>query len=108
MKIVFLDVLLRAFGLDFSLVPGATPKNPFSGFTAQSLPSLPILSHAISSPTHQILYPAFLYISGGIHIAKFVFPHADGNAAQIYFISPLGGWIPKINICSAIQFSFLP
>jgi len=33
-NMVFLCVVLRAFGFDFSLVPGATPKNPFSGFTA--------------------------------------------------------------------------
>ena len=32
-------VVCRAFGLDFSFVPGATPKKPFSGLTAHSLPS---------------------------------------------------------------------
>ena len=47
-KIVFFLVAARALGFDFSLVPGATPKNPFSGFVAQSLPSSPILIQAIS------------------------------------------------------------
>src|SRR5882672_11090247 len=48
-----------AFGLDFSEVPGATPKKPYSGLIAYSLPSAP----------------------GGIIIAKLVLPHALGNAA---------------------------
>ena len=36
-------------------VPGATPKKPFSGLIAHSLPSLPTRSQAISSPTHHTL-----------------------------------------------------
>ena len=54
-KIVPFLVDKSALGLDFILVPGATPKNPFSGLTAQSLPSSPTLIQAISSPTHQHL-----------------------------------------------------
>ena len=50
-KMVFLRVQASAFGLDFSLVPGATPKKPFSGLIAYSLPSLPGFLQAISSPT---------------------------------------------------------
>ena len=57
-KMVFLLVEARAFGLDFALVPGATPKKPFSGFTAQSRPSLPGRSHAMSSPTVQHFQPS--------------------------------------------------
>ena len=52
-KMVFFLVAASALGLDFSLVPGATPKKPFSGFTAHNLPSGPMRSHAISSPTVQ-------------------------------------------------------
>ena len=54
-KIVPLRVAASALGLDFSFVPGATPKKPFSGLIAQSLPSLPTRIHAISSPTHSTL-----------------------------------------------------
>ena len=107
-KIVSLFVVARALGFDFALVPGATPKKPYSGLTAQRPPSSPTRSHAISSPTHQTLYPFFLYISGGISIARFVLPQADGNAAEIYFSSPFGYSMPRISICSAIQPSFLP
>ena len=54
-KIVFVLVEAKALKLDFSLVPGATPKKPFSGFIAYNLPSLPGLIQAISSPTVQTL-----------------------------------------------------
>ena len=49
--IVFFFVASKALKLVFSLVPGATPKKPASGFIAYNLPSGPILNHAISSPT---------------------------------------------------------
>lgn len=39
-----------ALGLVFMLVPGATPKNPFSGLMALRTPLLSNLSHAMSSP----------------------------------------------------------
>jgi hypothetical protein len=39
----------------------------------------------------------------GVSIAKLVFPHAEGNAAQMYFLTPLGFVIPTINMCSANQ-----
>ena len=54
-KIVPRLVVARALGLEWSLVPGATPKKPFSGFTAHSLPSSPTRIQAISSPTHSTL-----------------------------------------------------
>ncbi len=81
-KMVFFLVAARALGLDFALVPGATPKKPFSGFTAHSLPSGPMRSHAISSPTVQHFQPFFTVGLGGMSIARFVLPHADGNAPQ--------------------------
>ena len=56
-KMVFLLVDASAFGLDFWLVPGATPKKPFSGFTAQRRPSGPTRSQAMSSPTVQHFQP---------------------------------------------------
>ena len=79
---VFFLVAASALGLLFALVPGATPKNPFSGFTAQSLPSGPMRSHAISSPTVQHFQPFSRYASGGMSIARFVLPQADGKAPQ--------------------------
>ena len=78
-KIVFFMVVSNAFLLVLEEVPGATPKKPASGFTAQSLPSSPTLSQAISSPTVVTLYP----FKGGINIAKLVLPHALGKAAAI-------------------------
>ncbi len=68
-----------ALRLVFSLVPGATPKQPYSGLIAYSRPSACGLIHAMSSPivvTFQPSKPA-----GGISIAKLVLPQADGNAA---------------------------
>ena len=58
-KMVPFLVLSRALGLDFMLVPGATPKKPFSGFTAHSRPSGPGRSQAMSSPTVQHFQPFF-------------------------------------------------
>jgi hypothetical protein len=83
------------------LVPGATPKNPFSGLTAQSRPSLPIRSHAMSSPIVETFQP--FMAAGGISIARFVLPHALGNAAAMYRVSPCGFVRPAISMCSAIQ-----
>ena len=54
-KIVPLMVDFSALGLDFILVPGATPKKPFSGLMAYRRPSGPLRIQAISSPTVQIL-----------------------------------------------------
>ena len=67
-----------AFRLVWELVPGTTPKNPFSGFTAQSRPSGPGRSQAMSSPTVWIFHP--FMDGGGVSIARFVLPHALGNA----------------------------
>ena len=51
MKIVFFFVDSRALKFVFTDVPGATPKKPASGLIAYSLPSGPMFSHEISSPT---------------------------------------------------------
>ncbi len=50
-KMVFLRMVAMALGFVLILVPGATPKYPYSGLMAYSLPSLPGLIQAISSPT---------------------------------------------------------
>ena len=39
-------------------------------------------------------------------MARLVLPHAEGNAAQTYLISPLGFSRPRMSMCSAIQPSF--
>ena len=88
-----------AFAFVFIEVPGATPKNPASGFIACSIPSSPNFIHAISSPTVSTFHPG----RDGVSIARFVFPHAEGNAAAIYFFSPFGGVSPSISMCSANQ-----
>ena len=55
-KMVPFLVVSRALGLDLALVPGATPKKPFSGFTAHRRPSAPgrdpgdVVAHAPALP----------------------------------------------------------
>jgi hypothetical protein len=70
-------IVFIAFGLELQLVPGATPKNPNSGFTAYSRPSSPKRIQAMSSPRVSARQPGIV----GCSIARFVLPHADGNAA---------------------------
>jgi hypothetical protein len=41
--------------------------------------------------------------SVGISMARFVFPHADGNAPAMCFASPSGDVTFRISMCSAIQ-----
>jgi hypothetical protein len=50
-KIVSWEIAASAFGFVSGPVPGTTPKKPASGLTAQSRPSGPGRSHAMSSPT---------------------------------------------------------
>src|SRR5918996_800018 len=76
----------RALGLVFSDVPGATPKNPASGLMAYRRPSGPNFIHAMSSPTVSTFHPG----SVGTSIARFVLPHADGNAPAMNFERPSG------------------
>ena len=66
-----------ALGLVCSLVPGATPKNPNSGFTAYSRPSSPKRIQAMSSPRVSTFQPGMV----GASIARLVLPQALGKAA---------------------------
>ena len=75
-----------AFGFEFSLVPGATPKNPNSGLMACRRPSSPNFIHAMSSPIVSTFQPGMV----GMSIARLVLPHADGNAAAMYVHAALG------------------
>ncbi len=68
-----------ALGLVFSLVPGATPKKPYSGLTAHSRPSSPIRIQAMSSPRVSTFQPGML----GASMARLVLPQALGNAAAM-------------------------
>ena len=79
-KIVFFESAAIALGLVCQEVPGATPKKPASGLMARRRGcSASGLSQAMSSPTVQTFHPS--NPSGGISIAKFVLPQADGKAA---------------------------
>src|ERR1051325_2880081 len=80
-KIVSCWTIAIALGLVFEPVPGATPKNPASGLIAQSRPSEPTRSHAISSPIVWIFQPFML--AGGTSRARLVLPQALGNAPQM-------------------------
>ena len=88
-----------ALGLVWSLVPGATPKNPASGLIAWSRPSSPNFIQQMSSPTVSAVHPGIV----GTSIARLVLPHADGNAPAMYFDSPSGLVSLRISMCSAIQ-----
>ncbi len=78
-KMVFCDSVAIAFRFVFQDVPGATPKKPVSGLIALRRPSASGLIQAMSSPTVQTFQPS--KPAGGISMAKFVLPHAEGNAA---------------------------
>src|ERR1700722_6091565 len=78
-KMLLLASVAMAFGLVFTEVPGATPKNPASGLMARKRPLASGLIQAMSSPTVQTFQPS--NPRGGISIAKLVFPQALGNAA---------------------------
>src|SRR5215212_10189891 len=98
-KIEFSRMVAIAFGFVFSLVPGATPKNPASGLIAYSRPSSPNFIQAMSSPTVSTFQPG----SVGIIIARFVLPHAEGNAPVTCLTRPSGEVILRISMCSASQ-----
>src|SRR5262249_40239876 len=100
-KMVFSLIDAMALGLVFSLVPGATPKKPASGLIAYNRPSAPGLIQAMSSPTVVTSQPSFWNSLGGTSMAKFVLPHADGNAAATYVFVPSGAFTPVISMCSA-------
>ena len=53
----------------------------------------------MSSPTVSTVQPS----SVGISIARFVFPHADGNAPATCFTRPSGEVSFRISMCSASQ-----
>ena len=78
-KIVLRRSVAMALGLVFSLVPGATPKNPASGLMARSCPLASGLIQAMSSPTVVTFQPS--KADGGTIMAKLVLPQAEGNAA---------------------------
>ena len=46
--------------------------------------------------------------SDGVSMARFVLPHADGNAAAMYRFSPRGLVTPRMSICSASHPSSRP
>ena len=62
-----------------AVVPGATPKIPYSGFIAKSRPSGPGLIQTMSSPRVSTFQPGI----DGRSIARFVLPQAEGNAAAM-------------------------
>src|SRR5258705_10289209 len=75
-KIEFFSQVSIAFGFDFMLVPGATPKKPASGLIACRRPSAPNFIQAMSSPIVSTFQPG----SVGVNIARFVLPQALGKA----------------------------
>ena len=76
---LFRDRAAIALGLVFQEVPGATPKKPASGLMARRRFSASGLSQAMSSPTVHTFQPS--KPAGGISMAKFVLPQAEGKAA---------------------------
>src|SRR6476469_670691 len=76
---VFASSECIAFGLVSMFVPGATPKNPYSGLIAWRRPSGPNFIQAMSSPIVSAFQPGI----DGMSMARLVLPHADGNAAAM-------------------------
>src|SRR5680860_447218 len=79
-KIEFSSIVIIAFGLVFSPVPGATPKKPASGLTARRRPSSSNFIQAMSSPTVSTVQ----FGMDGISMARLVLPQADGKAPVTY------------------------
>ena len=98
-KMEFFAIVSMALAFDFMLVPGATPKKPYSGLMAWRRPSAPNFIHAMSSPIVSTFQPGIVEIS----IDKFVLPRAEGKAPVIYFTWPDGLMSFRISMCSAIQ-----
>src|SRR5437588_1881108 len=99
-KIEFVASVAIAFGFVLADVPGATPKNPASGLIARKQPSASGLIQAMSSPTVQTFQSSKPL--GGISMAKFVLPQAEGKGAVTYVFSPCGSSTPTMIMCSAI------
>ena len=98
-KMLLAVKVATALALVFAPVPGATPKNPASGLIAYSRPSGPNRIQAISSPIVSTFQPGMV----GASMARLVLPQADGNAAAMYLVSPDGGVILRMSMCSASQ-----
>ncbi len=103
-KIVLPHSVSTAVTLVDSPVPGATPKNPASGLMAQRRPSSPGRSHAMSSPSVSTRHPGMV----GRSIARFVLPHAEGNAAATWYALPAGSITRMRSMCSASHPSSRP
>ncbi len=86
-----------AFGFVSMFVPGATPKKPASGLIALSVPSGPIFIQQMSSPMVSTFHPGIV----GMSMARFVLPHAEGNAPVTYRTSPAGEVSLRMSMCSA-------
>src|SRR5579863_8301130 len=78
-KMVLRARVAIAMRLVLTLVPGATPKKPASGLMARRRPLASGRIQAISSPTVHTFQP--FMDEGGMSMAKFVLPQAEGNAA---------------------------
>src|SRR3984893_11420989 len=78
---VLWSIAAMTFGFVCRLVPGATPKKPASGLIARRVPSEAMCIQAMSSPTVHTRYP--LFSRAETIMARFVFPHALGNAAAM-------------------------
>ncbi len=95
----FASSVRSAFGFVFSLVPGATPKKPYSGLIAWRRPSPLKRIQQMSSPTVSTVQPGIV----GTSIARFVLPQAEGKAPAKYFTRPSGAVTLMISMCSASQ-----
>ncbi len=92
-------IVFIALGLVCSLVPGATPKKPYSGLTAHRRPSSPMRIQAMSSPMASTFQPGMV----GSSMARLVLPQALGKAAATYFVTPAGFVSLRMSMCSASQ-----
>src|ERR1700730_6901477 len=95
-KMLLPHMAATALALVFMPVPGATPKKPASGLIAYSRPSGPNRIQARCSPIVSSFHPGTV----GCSMARFVLPHADGNAAATYRGDPDGGVSLRVSMWS--------
>ena len=89
-----------AFGLVCSLVPGATPKKPYSGLTAHSRPSAPTRIQAMSSPSVSTFQPGMV---GCEHREVGLAAGAGERRGDVLHDVRAGEVSFRISMCSASQ-----
>ena len=99
-RVALVDGLASRCGLVCSLVPGATPKKPYSGLTAHRRPSSPMRIQAMSSPIASTFQPGMVGLEHGeVGLAA----GARERRRDVLGRRPAGLVSLRISMCSASQ-----